>query len=227
MFEKLLYKQINEYLLYNSLLSKTQFGFSTSYSTMDAILYRTEFFRKTMDENNNIAVSFLGLSKAFDAMNHDHLKNKLHDLGFSESAIERIHSFINKRQQKTVVDKTESNWMSLHQGVPQGTILGPLIFNLYIKDLNKNLTESCKVVQYVDDTLLVCDDNDINNALQLLQKSCQKLALNCTKHSLKLNTKKTELIIFSKKHQGRNHNSKFSIILDNKTKKSQKLSICG
>ena len=80
-----------------------------------------------------------------------------------------IPCFINNRQPKTVVRNTESNWISLHQSVPQGTILGPILFKLYINDLNKNLTESCKVVQYADDTLLFCDDNDIKNALQLLQ----------------------------------------------------------
>ena len=139
-----------------------------------------------------------------------------------------IHSFINKKLQKIVVNNTESIGISLHQGVPQGTIFGPLIFNLYINDFNKKLTESCKVVQYADDTLLFCDDNDIKNALQLLQKSCQKLSLYLTKHSLKLNTKKTKLIIFSKKHQDRNHNSKLSIKLDDeKLKKSQKLIIWG
>ena len=80
--------------------------------------------------------------------------------------------------------------------------------------MTKNLTEFCKVVQYADDTLPFCDDNDINNALQLLQKSCENLSLYFTKHSLKHNTKKTELTIFSKNYPGRNLNSKFSIILD-------------
>ena len=85
MFEKLLYKQIKEYLLSNNLLSD--------------------------------------LSKALDFINHDQLKNKLYDLVFSESAIEIIPSFISNRQQKTVVNNTEFNWISLYQGAPQGTIL--------------------------------------------------------------------------------------------------------
>ena len=72
-----------------------------------------------------------------------------------------IHSFINNRQQKTAVKNTETNWILLHQGLPQGTFLGHLIFNLYINDLNKNLTEICKMEQYAEDTLLICDDNDI------------------------------------------------------------------
>ena len=117
---------------------------------MDPIFYCTEFFCRI----------FLDLSKAFDSINHEHLKKNLNDLGLSESAIENIHTFKNNRQQKTLVKtkNTESNWMSLHQGVPQGTIFEPLIFRLYINDLNKNLTESCKVVQYADDTLLFCVD---------------------------------------------------------------------
>ena len=80
--------------------------------------------------------------------------------------------------------------------------------------IEQNLKETCKVVQYADDKVLFCDDNDIKNALQLLQKFCQNLSLYFTKNSLKLNTKKTQLIILSNKHQGRNHIPKFNIILD-------------
>ena len=94
-----------------------------------------------MEENKYVSVSLSDLSKAFDSIKErieEHLKNKLNDLGFSGSAIEKIHSFINKRQHKKVVKNTESNWISIQQGVPQGTILVHLIFNLYINEL-KNI----------------------------------------------------------------------------------------
>ena len=180
-FEKLLYKQIKENFLSNNLLSNTQFGFRTSFSTMNAIFCCTsafvasEFFRKSLDENKYIVVSLLDLSKAFNSIKHEHLKNKLNELGFYESGIESIHSFINNRHQKTVLNNTKPNWISHHQGLPQGTILGLLIFNLYINDLNKNLTETCNVVQYEDDTILFCDDNNIKR----LCSCCKNLVRIC------------------------------------------------
>ena len=136
-FEKLLYKQINEYLIYQKLLSNTQFGFRTSYSAIDAIFACTEAFRKAIDNNKTVACSLLDLSKAFDSIDHTYLKEKLEGLSFSEEATEMINSFIANRSQKTIVNNSESDWIALEQGVPQGTVLGPLIFNLYIKDLNK------------------------------------------------------------------------------------------
>ena len=151
-------------------------GFRVSFSTMNAIVYGTEFFRRSIDEKKIVAVSYLDLSKAFDSIKHEHLKNKLNNWVFSESAIEIVHSFIIKRKLKTVQNKTEFNWISLHHGVSQGTNL-----NLYIKDLNKILTESCKVVQYADDTFFFGDDKDIKKTLQLLQKSSQSLSLDVTK----------------------------------------------
>ena len=85
--KKLLYKQVNECLLSNNLLSQTKFVFRAAFSTMDAILYCTEFFRKSIDKNIYVAVFLLDLSKIFDSINHEHLKTKLDVLGFSESAI--------------------------------------------------------------------------------------------------------------------------------------------
>ena len=79
-FEKLLYKQINEHLIFQKVLSKTQFGFRTSYSTIDANLYCTEAFTKAVDNNKTEACSLLDLSKAFDSIDHTYLKQKLKGL---------------------------------------------------------------------------------------------------------------------------------------------------
>ena len=67
---------------------------------------------------------------------------------------------ITNRSQKIIVNNTESDWVASEQGVPQGTVLGPLIFNLYINDLNKQIDKTCKIVQYADDTLLFCKNYD-------------------------------------------------------------------
>ena len=76
-----------------------------------------------MDQNQFVASSLLDLSKAFDSITHDHLKTALKDLGFFELAINMIHSFMSNRQEKIVVNNTESDWILFQQGVPQGIIL--------------------------------------------------------------------------------------------------------
>ena len=125
-FEKLLCKQINENLISKKTLSNTQFGFRTSYSTTDAILYCTEAFRRAIDNNKTVACSLLDLSKAFDSVDHTYLKQKLKGLNFFKEAIEMISSFITNRSQKTIVNNAESDWIELEEGVPQGTV--PALF---------------------------------------------------------------------------------------------------
>ena len=73
------------------------------------------------------------------------------------------------RCQKTTLNNTEAGWISLHEGVLQGTVFGLLIFNLYINDLSKQLTNSCNVVQYADEIILFCEDKSINTSLKVLQ----------------------------------------------------------
>ena len=90
-----------------------------------------------MDENRYVAVSLLDRSKACDSISHEHYQSKLKDLGFSESANDVIHDFIRNRQQKTIVKYNESQKISLHQSISQGTIMVPLNFHLYMNDLNK------------------------------------------------------------------------------------------
>ena len=195
----MLCKQINEYLISKKLLSNTQFGFRTSYSTTDAILYCTEAFRRAIDNNKTVACSLLNLSKAFDSVDHTYLKEKLKGLSFSEDAIEMIKSFITNRSQKTIVNNAESDWIALEQGVPQGTVPGPLILNMYISGLIKQIDKECKMVQYADDALLFCENNDPQKALKALEANCSLLSNYSLKHSLQLNAKKSRTHRFQQK----------------------------
>ena len=199
-FEKLLFKQINEYLISQKLLGNTQFGFRTTFSTTDAFLYCTGAFKKAIDNNKTVAFYLLDLSKAFDSNDHTYLKQKPKRLNFSKEAIEMINSFITNRSLKTIVNNTESSWFALEQGVPQDTVLGPLIFNLYINDFNKQHDKTCKIVQYADDTFLFCENNDPQKAHKALEANCKLLSKYFLEHSLQLNAKKAELIVFTKKH---------------------------
>ena len=111
-----------------------------------------------------------------------------------------VNCFRNDRCQKTISINTESDWILLHQGVPEGMVLGPLICNLCTINLNKQLTKSCKVDQCADDRILFCNNWHIETALRELEKKCSFLSKYFRRHLLQLNAEKTQLIIFSRNH---------------------------
>ena len=120
---------------FNDVLSKFQCGFRKGFGTQNCLLYMIETIRKTRDNHGVFATVMTDLSKAFDCISHQFLAAKLHAYGFDESSLKVIISYLKNRTQTTKVGSSFSELLNIIYGVPQGSILGPLLFIIYICDL--------------------------------------------------------------------------------------------
>ena len=198
LFEKVLREQMSNYLESNKLLTQRQFGFRSNYFTTDALLYATENIRKKLDNNENTAAAFIDLSKAFDSISHEILLQKLTMLKFDDNAMSMMESFLTNRQQEVTLPSVCSEWIQLYQGVPQGTVLGPLLFNIYVNDMQQTIGETSELVQYADDTMIYTSHGDIEEAISHLENEIDKLIHFFQSHRLTVSANKTEFIIFCK-----------------------------
>ena len=177
-FEQVKRNQINDYLISNKLLSPKQFGYRKKVSTTDAILQCTENVRTEMDKKNTVCGAFLDLSKAFDSISHEILIEKLKCLGFDGTSTHLIRQYLKDRTQKVVFSGNESDWILLIRGVPQGTVLGPILFNIYVHDLHRVIdSDNCQVIQYADDTFPYSSHTNEKIARSYLEKKYRKTML--------------------------------------------------
>ena len=184
--EKLMYKRLYTFLNKNNVIYNLQFGFRQQYSTSHALINITENIRKALDDGNIGCGVFVDLQKAFDTVDHQILLAKLNHYGIRGVSNDWFKSYLSNCNQYVSINGYESGLAALNCSIPQGSVLGPLLFLLYINDLNQAI-KFCKVHHFDDDTNLLCLSNSIKKLNKLVNADLKHLAncLNANKISLK------------------------------------------
>ena len=178
-----------------SFLSNFLCGFRKGYNTQHALLNLIEKCKRVLDKKGYAGAILMDLSKAFDCLDHELLLAKLDAYGFSKNALRFIHSYLTGRKQRVKVNGASCEWQETKLGVPQGSVLGPLLFNIYINDLFY-LLKDADICNYADDTTIYVCDNHLKNIQNRLERDALKLSGWFHENYMKLNDDQCHLLVF-------------------------------
>lgn len=195
-FEKIINEQLLEHFVGNSLFHREQYGFTKGRSTTDAGTALLKHIFEAWENSQNALGIFCDLSKAFDCVDHQTLINKLQHYGIHDTALKLVKSYLNSRIQRVDVNGKLSSGSAAAMGVPQGSILGPFLFLIYINDLPFFAQEFCKIVLFADDTSLIFNINRSTNNFDDVNDALAQILKWFTINNLQLNAKKTKCINF-------------------------------
>ena len=199
LLERLMHKRLYGYLTRSQLLNDYQFGFRRNHSTILALIEITDRIRDELDSGNTGLAIYLDLSKAFDLVNHKILLHKAKHLGIRGPPQHWLSSYLSERKQQTVVDGVISDSLDLPIGVPQGSILGPLLFLIYVNDIAISLDHT-SLRLFADDTNVFIFHKDPTQLHGIATNALDQLLQWFSHNHLLLNLKKTCFSIFSKRN---------------------------
>ena len=200
--EKWIEKKLTFYLDEHTLLHKNQSGFRKKHSTESALIFMTDTWLKAINEGKLVGCAMIDFRKAFDLVDHDLLLRKLRIYKFSETSLSWFKSYLDNRTQQVVINNSNSSSGDAVCGVPQGSILGPLLFLLFINDLPLSLKNSSVSVDlYADDTTLYYIASDKAILESYLQNALNVVRTWCLENGMIINTDKTKIMLIASRQK--------------------------
>lgn len=194
-FEHCVLSQLSSYFFQGNIIHSSQHGFRSGASTISAITELVNSIHDSFEQKNITSAIFLDLSRAFDTISHPILLDKLHWYGVSTNTVNLIRSYLLDRRQIVKFNNTFSSVELVKRGVPQGSVLGPFLFSVYINDFPIYL--NCKSILYADDTTLISIAHNLDEIHSLNANTLQLAAKWLKYNELVLNNSKTESMLFS------------------------------
>ena len=193
--EKLIHQNLSFYLENNSLLADEQHGFRRAHSMVHSIAQLTNYIYRHLDEKAPTLAVFIDFRKAFDCVQHPVLLEKLSAMNLDDRVIDWRQNYLTNRQQRVYANGYYSNYLDITQGVPQGSVLGPLFYIVYVNDL-KNIVKKCKFAMYADDTVIYISRKNVDVSVKKLQSDIDSLSCGCDRNGIMANVDKTKLMVF-------------------------------
>ena len=213
-FERAMHTRIYDFLESSNIFYELQFGFRKNYSTSHAILDIVENIRENLDNKTFACGVFIDLEKAFDTINHQILLKKLQHYGIRGMTLQWFTSYLSDRKQRVKLDSKKSTFLNITCGVPQGSILGPLLFLLYINDM-KDAVKYSILHHFADDTNLLCSNPCEKKLRKNVNQDLKSIFVWLCANRLSLNVEKTEFILF--RPPRKNTIGRFTLQLNQKT----------
>ena len=197
--EKLVFNQLSKYISDLNILSPFQSGFRANFSTTTTLVKFTNDVFSALGNSKLVGAIFIDLTKAFDLVDHYLLLDKLYNIGLSRQALLWFSSYLHNRRQSVCFNSSQSDFLVVEKGVPQGSILGPLLFSIFINDLPK-ICKNCSIQLYADDTAIYTSDSDQSKIQSTLQTEFNLVQEWLLKECLVLNKKKTCGMLFGTRY---------------------------
>lgn len=196
--ERLLNNRLKSFLSKYKLIAENQYGFVSGKSTEDAVSSLTDFIARQTDRNNKCVGIFLDLAKAFDTVSVPILLTKMEKIGVRDGCLRLFTDYLTNRRQRVKIDDVVSNEVTISYGVPQGSILAPTLFLIYVNDLCGIQLEGGKLIAYADDTALIFSASTWNKAVELAEIGLKEVMSWLRINLLSLNVSKTKYLTFAK-----------------------------
>ena len=223
-YERLILYQMNDYFEFK--LSKFQCGYRKGYSAQYCLLFMLEKWKHSVDNGEASGALLTDMSKAFDCLSHDLLIAKLEAYGFDDMSLKFIHSYLSRREQRVRNNSKYSSWSQIICGVPQGSILGPLLFNIYLADIFI-FTKGSHIANFADDNTPYAFGSNTKSVIETLENDSLCLFQWFNNNAIKINPEKSHLILsnpnteisalINEKHISNENNVKLlGVIIDNR-----------